>query len=252
MACERYRDALTDVAAGEPATAAVEAHLASCEACRIELQVRRRALALADTEMARLLAAEPSPELAVRIRQAVAGSEPSPGWRFGWLWPATAAAMMLLALGVVMPRGTRPAPEPRVAVDADRPQSAGGTRAMEPVGAPVAPADRRVPGADGHDLVTPRSSGQSERRGVHSPGGSPGTRQAGVPRDDRAPEPEVLVPAGETEALLRFTAHLRTRVVSPDSLLVADLSAPLPEPKGVEIQPLAIVPLDPAETSGTD
>ena len=62
----------------------------------------------------------------------------------------------------------------------------------------------------------------------------------------------MLVPAGEAEALLRFAAHLQTRVVSPDSLLVADLSAPLAEPKGVEIQPLEIVPLDPAEASGTD
>jgi hypothetical protein len=59
------------------------------------------------------------------------------------------------------------------------------------------------------------------------------------------------VPAGEAEAFLRFAAHLQTRIVAPDSLLVADLSAPL-EPKGVEIQPLEIVPLDPAEASGTD
>jgi hypothetical protein len=253
MACERYRDALTDVAAGEPATAAVEAHLASCEACRAELQVLRRALAVADTEMAGLLAAEPSPELAARIRQAVAEEDPSQQWRFGWLWPAVAAAVTLLvALAAVMGRGTPSAPESSMAVDAHGPQSAGGTRAMEPVGEPLAHVDRPVPAADGNDLVTPRRPGQAERRGAGRPDGSPGTRQAGVPRDDRAPEPEVLVPAGETEALLRFTAHLRTRVVSPDSLLLADLSAPLPEPKGVEIQPLAIVPLDPAETSGTD
>ena len=48
MACERYRDALTDVAAGEAATVAVEGHLVSCEACRAELLVLRRALAVAD------------------------------------------------------------------------------------------------------------------------------------------------------------------------------------------------------------
>ena len=72
MACERYRDALTDVAAGEPATAAVEAHLASCEACRAELHALRRTLAVADAEMAGLASAEPSPGLAARIRQAAA------------------------------------------------------------------------------------------------------------------------------------------------------------------------------------
>ena len=72
MACERYRDALTEVAVGEAATAVVEAHLASCEACRAELLALRRALAVADAEMADLAFAEPSPRLVARIRQAAA------------------------------------------------------------------------------------------------------------------------------------------------------------------------------------
>ncbi len=54
MACERFRDALADVAAGAPAPAGVEAHLASCEACRAELTALRQALAVADDEMAGL------------------------------------------------------------------------------------------------------------------------------------------------------------------------------------------------------
>jgi hypothetical protein len=40
--------------------------------------------------------------------------------------------------------------------------------------------------------------------------------------------------------------------VTPDSLLVADLGAPMPEPKAIEIPPLVIVPLDPADDAGTD
>jgi hypothetical protein len=52
--------------------------------------------------------------------------------------------------------------------------------------------------------------------------------------------------------LRQFAAHLQSRTVAPDSLLVADLSAPLPEPKAIEIRSIEIVPLDPAETSGTD
>jgi hypothetical protein len=230
------------LAAGLPAPAGLEAHLGSCEACREELHVLRQALAVTDAEMAGLATAEPTPELAVRIRQAVAESDPSPGWRFGWLWPATAtAATLLVALAVFLARGTLSAPESRMAVDARRPQSAGSTRAVE------------AAGADGlNDVVTPRSPGQAGRRGVRSPGGSLGTRQAGVPRDDRAREPEVLVPPGETEALLRFVALVHRQRLAPTSLAAAGQpSVDLAELAPIDIKPLEIVPLDPAETSGT-
>ena len=103
-----------------------------------------------------------------------------------------------------------------------------------------------------NDVVTPRSAGQAERRGVRSPGGSLGTRQAGVPRDDRAPEPEVLVPPGETEALLRFVALVHRDRLAPTSFAAAGQpSADLAELALIDIKPLEIVPLDPAETSGT-
>ena len=240
MACERYRDALTDVAAGEPATAAVEAHLASCEACRAELHALRRALAVADAEMAGLASAEPSPGLAARIRQAAA--EPSPEWRFGWLWPAVAAAATLLvALAVVLGRGTGPTPSPASQWMLARPQPIG-TPAAEPPGEDAAPADERAfAGAFRGNGPTPRVAAQ----------GDPRFTRVGT-RDDRPPEPEVLVPPGEGEALLRFVAQLQRRAVAPDSLLVADLSAPLTEPRAVEIAPLEIIPLDPDETSGSD
>ena len=168
MACERYRDALTDVAAGEPATAAVEAHLASCEACRAELLALRRALAVADAEMAGLASAEPSPGLAARIRQAAA--PPSPEWRFGWLWPAVAAAATLLvALAVVLGRGTGPTPEPRVAVDLGSPAADRDSRGRAPARAchpeglrptgPEGTADPADPSSPGEDVCSRRDSG---------------------------------------------------------------------------------------------
>ncbi len=241
MPCERYRDALTDVAAGLAASPGVEAHLGSCEACREELQGLRQALAMADAELAGLLAAEPTPELAARIR-------PGGGGDGAFVALALRLAVARHGRGRPAARGPRPRDEPphcrphrrpEWSVESHQQEPAASPRATQAVDQPLAPpaAARSVPGVDGKGLVTPRSADRIGRRGVSRPAVS---------------QPEVLVPTSEAEALLRFAAHVQTRAVSPDSLLVADLSAPLPEPKGVEIEPLVIVPLDPAETSGTD
>lgn len=226
MACERYRDALSDLAAGAAAPAGVEAHLASCAACRAELAALRQALAVADAELGRLSLAEPSPELGARIRAMLAESaETEPGWRLGWGVPLTAAAAVLMAGVFVTQRGPRP--EPAQAVT-DRQPAREMPRAT-PVPESVIPT------------IAHRSQPVASERRASSP-----------PRRERAREPEVLVPSGEAEALVRLAASLRRRSVTPDSLLVADLSAPLAEPKLGEIHPLEIVPLSPEENSGAE
>ena len=241
MACERYRDALTDVAAGEPATVAVEGHLASCEACRAELLALRRALAVADAEMAGLSSAEPAPGLAARIRQAAA--EPSPEWRFGWLWPAVAAAATLLvALAVVLGRGTGPTPEPRVATDAAHSQPTGEAPVAELLGEETAPARERA--------FTEASLGKEPTRQIVAQGDPRFTRVRA--REDGPPEPEVLVPPGEGEALLRFVALVHRQRLAPTQLAAAGQpSADLAQLAPIDIPPLEIVPLDTAEPSGT-
>jgi hypothetical protein len=226
MACERYRDALSDVAAGAAAPAGVEAHLASCAACRAELAALRRALAVADAELGRLSLAEPSPELGARIRATVAESaQTERGWRLGWGVPLTAAAAVFMAGVFVAQRGPRPEPAPTAAEH----QPARETSRATPVPDSVVPT-----------IVQHSRLDASERRA------------ASPPRQERAREPEVLVPSGEAEALVSLAASLRRRSVTPDSLLVADLSAPLAEPQVGEIHPLEIVPLSPEEDSGAE
>jgi len=235
MACERYRETLADVAAGGPAPAAVETHLASCAGCRGALAALRQALALADAEIGGMLSAAPSPELTARIRQAVADLEPSPEWRLGWLWPATAAvATLLVALAVWEARG--PSASPRAAVAPGPSQPASGPRPTEP--APVIPSDS----------VSPRPEASAWVAGP-----SPQGRTARVPVLVRvSPEPEVLVPPGEGEALLRLVALVHRERLSPVGLAAAGQpSADLPGPVPLEINPIEIVPLDPAETTGT-
>ena len=222
MACERYRDTLSDVAAGASASAEIEAHVAACDACRLELGALRQALAVADDELARLLRVEPSPDLAARIRIAVADSaEAEPGWRLGWRFGLAAAAAAVIVAGFfIAQQGSQPAPA---------------TLALDVHPEPPRQTPRTTPARE------PEATAAS-----HPPAARPG-------RPERVrTEPEVLVPAGGADALLRYAASLQRRAVTSDSLLVADLSAPLKEPEDVVIRPLAIVPLDPEEASGAE
>jgi hypothetical protein len=229
MACERYRDALTDVAAGAPAPADVEAHLVSCEGCRQELEALRHALALAAAEMAGLVAAEPSPGLSARIRQAVAESGSAPAWRFGWLWTVTpAAAALLVALAVWVGR----APSPAAAV--------GGTPVIPGTTGPLIPRERPCR-PQGSTSAVPGTVPADPRVGASSSGGQSHRRR-----------PEVLVPRGEAEALVRFAALVHRDRHAPVAFLAAGRPSPdLAEPAALDITPLEIVPLDPAETPGT-
>ena len=66
------------------------------------------------------------------------------------------------------------------------------------------------------------------------------------------PEPEVLVASGETEALLRLVTFLnRDRIAPPVMGATGQASPDLAELQSIDIAPLEIVPLDPAESSGT-
>jgi hypothetical protein len=233
MACERFRDALADVVAGAPARAGVEAHLASCDACRAEVASLRQALAVADAELGDLLSAEPTPALAVRIRRAVAEAEAPAAWRFGWLWPATATAGVLLVvvvLAVVWRDGHAPAA-------AERADAVPTTTEPRSTPAPV-------------ETVRPAEPSSAPTSGARVRS----TEPVAPPRVARAtpPEPEVLVPPGETDALLRLVALVHRDRRAPASLAAAGQpSADLAELAPIDLKPLEIVPLDPAETSGT-
>ena len=248
MACEEFRDSLNDLAASGPAAPALEAHLAACDACRVELEGLRRVLAIANAELGSLLSAAPSPEFAARIRTAVSEAPVAPSWRPAfWLPFAAVAAALLVAVGLFalrnqQSRSTTVAVETQRAADSVEKPTPTGERA--PVVAPAAP------------VLTPPAAVASASSAAPAIRPAPVRTAASSARPDtsRAPavEPEVLVPPGEAEALLRFAASVRQRRVAPGSLLVADLSAPLDESSYVQIRPLEIVPLGPEEDSGAE
>jgi hypothetical protein len=159
-------------------------------------------------------------------------------WRFGWAVALTAGVLVAAFLGVTWRSGWRGISAPsREATVAKTPRGPEPERAPERTPAPAVARSETPP------------AGAAVRRNK-APSGA--VRHSPRSAARVAPEPEVLVPPGGAEALLRFAAHLQRRRVPPDSLLVADLSGPLPELRPVEVNPpLEIVPLDPAESSGT-
>ena len=244
MACERYRGALADVGAGAPVPADFETHLAACPTCRAELEAAQRALALADASLRELLAAEAGPAFRARIRKAVGEeAERVRGRRFFWTWataPAIGTALMVLAAIVVWRQARIPTPPSGPAVVESQGQ---------PTGASTSPPSEATP-----LLQAPQASASAAAETARGPQQVAGLDARASARQRRAiiptaaTEPEVLIPPGEAEALLRFALELQHRQIEPDSLLVADLTAPLPGPKPIEIAPLEIVPLDPSGT----
>jgi hypothetical protein len=223
MSCERFRKALTDAAAGEPAPPALETHLAACDACRAELERLRSLVALADQELAALAVAEPSPSLPARIREAVADQGEAPVLRWRFAWSAAAVAMLALAaLGAWRSTVSRAPVSPAVTETAA-------------VASPSPPA------------ATDPSPGAAARAADETRASEPARSVPASPVRARPPAPEVLVPAGEREALLLFVALVHREGLQPSALSAAGApSAGLAEPAPIEIQPLEIVPLDPA------
>jgi hypothetical protein len=246
MSCERYRDALTDAAAGEPASPALEAHLAACGRCRSELAELRGLMAAADESLSVLAAAEPSQALRARIRAAVAGSESAPALRWGFAWPVAAAAVLALAAVGVWRATVVHGPVVPAVAEGVRPAPAAASTPRAAVTPPVVSQGER-----------PRTLPPPPRQAAAPDTGDRGGRSASaaasvrVARGARTTEPEVLVPRGQQEALLQFVALVhRDCLVVPALAAAGAPSADLAEPAPIEIRPLEIAPLDPAEAQG--
>jgi hypothetical protein len=247
MPCERYRDALTDAAAGEPAAPALAAHLGECRTCAGELAELRRLMAVADDELSALATAEPAPALPARIREAVVEAGPAPTWRWSFAWPLAAAVVVAVAaLGVWRTAAGRAPAGPIVAQSAPPPSAKAGRACVDPdpvtriEAKPTAPADASVSLASGRvasAMATRRASS------VDLPAPARSTHRV---------EPEVLVPAGGQENLLRYVALVhREGLDAPVLAAVGQPSPDLAEPRPLELRPIEIAPLATAEDSET-
>ena len=112
MKCEEIRERVLDVAAGrsEP-TKEESAHLASCDACALQLKSIRSTMSLLDEWRA----PEPSPyfdvRLQARLREEMA--KPQAGWLHWFRRPVLAAALTVImgvGIGLFFARGNGPVP----------------------------------------------------------------------------------------------------------------------------------------------
>jgi hypothetical protein len=182
MSCDRHRLVLTDVAVGAPAPPELAAHLAECGACRAALDREEQRVGRMDAEVEAALHVQPGAAFLPHVRQRVAEAPPAARpWLLLWFVPA--AIGLLLVSRMLIRETAAPAP---VLVPA------------------VATEMRRLP----LPRLTPVPSSPRTARFA----------AVRITRDQRTAtvEPEVLIPAGEREALRRYMRDLHARRV--DSL----------------------------------
>lgn len=222
MDCRRHNNALNEVAAGGPATAALDAHLGGCADCRSRLARLRQLLSIAEEQVQALVATEPSAAFMPRLRVAVTESASVPAWRWSWWWPSLATAATLFAAFAVLML-LRPY--------------------QHPIEAATSHAQSAVP------PVPARAPDSIEVAAVPSEVRPPPRRRVSRPI---TAGPEVLVPPGEARAVAELIALVNHHQLAPAALIstgepIAPLAAPLP----IHIKPIEIVPLDPVISPGT-
>lgn len=217
MVCEKYAKLITDDALGglSPERAAdLQEHLAQCFSCRYEFDHAKGIAARLDSGVEMLVAGEPSPQFAARLRARIA-SESSPAridWR-AWI-PVAGGAIALAALLLgVMSRTPRP-----------------GNRTPSPL-AQAASGPAAIVTAKNEKMATE--------------GGSPRHRSMG--RHVQPQHPEVLVPPGQLIAVMQLANALNTGQVEIDPTSGAQQQSEEPlEIEAIQISPLTIPELDDA------
>jgi anti-sigma factor RsiW len=99
-ACARWREELIDHALGQPASAALSAHLATCAGCAAALADWRAGIGRLDAGVRALVAREPSSNLRTRVLTGI-DSGPVP-WTLSWRRTAIAGAILIASIFLVV------------------------------------------------------------------------------------------------------------------------------------------------------
>ena len=238
MACEKYSGSLTNLALGElhpQRERELLAHAGECGACREAFNHAKAVAAAVDRSVESLVAGQPSPQFAARLRARLTEERvPAPARWVAWA-PAAAGALALVGLLVILMVRS--------------PQRDGrGPAALESRANHFPSPLAQVPPKSLPSVSRPQNASQSSPYWTHPP-------RAVAVKIPQPEIPEILVPQGELAMALRFSEALVSGRVNGEQLLASqdEITKPL-EVKPLEISPLEtpkpIAPAASAENSG--
>lgn len=223
MACEKYAGWMIDAAIGAlpPARESeLRAHIAGCCVCNDSYQRARSLAAAVDGGVRSLVSAEPSAHFETRLRARLAEeSSPRSAGRLVWIPVGGAALAAAAVVAFFLVRATDRQVPPAISV---------ASRVDTP--APQAPgivADQTVRPAE------PDSAHLAQRSS---------NRQ--MQRESRVLQPEILVPAGQWDAVLNFAEAVRDGRIDGAQLIKVQEAQPQDADAPVTIEPVQIAPLD--------
>jgi hypothetical protein len=244
VACEKYRNALIDAAAGEPLDRRLADHLKNCTPCRASLSREQDLFTAIDDALRTRMSETPRAGFLASVHTQIAheahkqDAHEQSGWNPMWAW-AGAAAFALVLVVSTHPWGRR--------------QQAPVT--AESVKAPALPAHespamtQSARGSAGHSR--PRQPAQLDSaQPLHAP--------IPVSEQPATVEPEVLVPPDEARAFALFVARVAGRdamaeaVVRPAVEKAVERNAELPSVPSVDLadlQPNSLSWNDPTDES---
>jgi hypothetical protein len=234
MNCEQCRTAMMDAATDGLARsqrAKFEAHVQGCAVCGEELQRVKMLLREIDRGVAAEVAAEPSADLLRNVRQRIAEeSAAKNATPLRWVAVAVCAAVVMVAAVTWMMRAQR------------------GT--FRTARENVQTAAGKTPRSSAHAAAairngeTPKTPSEGTRVTVAS-----ARRIAAGKTQLKEREPEVIVPPGEMQLVMKLAAMLKTAQGESSSITTAKLNQ-VQTAEPLEIKPLAIAPLNAAKEGG--
>jgi hypothetical protein len=224
MSCEKYSGWMTEAALGElraEREPELLAHAMECDVCRDALSHARAVHDFVDRGVESLIADEPSPQFAARLRQRIARESQS--HRSPWsAWAPVIAGALALAVVLAIMVARRP------------------IRNVSSANVASAVNHFSVPsGTVTGSAATPQNAERTASK--------PNSEHDARARKAATAPPEIIVPMGQLSAAAQLGAAISSGRVDGNQLLTAqrDYEKPL-EVKPIEIAPLEIPALDDA------